>query len=166
MRSRTVNTAHRSPAVGPRVACIRIWGASRLIRWGTAATRTAPAPAESTLALAQSESGYLPTRNRSEPLALTRLAPRLPIAAYRSGLTETGTGLYDHPVPMMDDPRARRPILISFGTPICMRSFPAPRALVVSSRAPPGRSILRPFDDLGKRKAEGRARSKRPAVGK
>jgi hypothetical protein len=40
---------------------------------------------------------------------VTRLAPRLPIAAYRSGLTETGTGLYDHPVPMMDDPRARRP---------------------------------------------------------
>ena len=55
------------------------------------------------------KSGYLPTRNRSEPLALTRLAPRLPVAAYRSGLTETGTGLYDHPVPMMDHPRARRP---------------------------------------------------------
>ena len=120
------------------------------------------------------KSGYLPTRNRSEPLALTRLAPRLPIAAYRSGLTETGTGLYDHPVPMVDElgDRGRDqpdPILMVFdflrhSDLHAFVSCANGSCSVVTCAA--RRSLLRPFDDLGKRKAEWEREIEAPAVGK
>ena len=55
--------------------------------------------------------------------------------------------------------------LISFGTPICMRSFPAPTALVVSSRAPPGDHFCARLTISENGKPNGSARSKRLPLG-